>query len=164
MLRNDGGRRGMRESEDRDAPHPRFFVPVAAVCDTAIVDKVDNTISLIRVIDRITIRYQLRPGDPPADQREFPVQVYAVFIIHSIDFAGTKPFRIVAENPEDQVFAELQNEIEFTGPGPVRGVNLSVRMNLAVQMSGVHWLKAYLDDVELAAAPLTINLQQQEQQ
>lgn len=116
---------------------------IAAFCDNVIEGK-DGTISLIRIVDTIT---QAATGpDPPAQMPPFIINSTLVVSLKPDEARGRYSVKIRPEAPDGRQLPAPEQAIQLEGG--IRGINLIIGMQLAVELEGVYWF-----DVLFVAAP-----------
>lgn len=127
------------------------FVTVAAFCERILQEK-DNVHTLVRVIDRVYIepsKEQLPEGTTEGIPTSFAV------VIKSGDFRGPATLVIKLRHPSGR-YADKTISSPIVLKGGEHGVNVNVRMVIAVEELGLHWADVELDGRLLTRSPLWI--------
>lgn len=135
----------------------RPFVNLAAFCDR-VLQEVDGTISLIRVIDRITLQV---PDD--ASPREVPaliVHANAVLAFKSGPVQGTRDVSLRIRNPQGEI-QETKSPFPVSFQGGNQGINLVFTLGFEAQQQGVYWVDVLVGDIALTSMPLEVLYQRQ---
>lgn len=130
---------------------PLPYVSVAAFCDSVITEA-NGTLSLIRVVDRIT--HRLRSDSPPETFPEFQHQIWYVLAIKTGPAEGKHSVRIQFERPnqEPQVLIDEPEVLLASG----EGATFAVQMALSFSSEGQHWMSIDVDGSELTRTPLSV--------
>jgi hypothetical protein len=135
------------ENDMRKGP----LVQAAAFCETVIEGK-DGTITLVRLIDRMTVSAAgpEAPKEMPAVSRT----VTGVIALKAGSATGRMDIRIVMEKPSTE-----SNEIwsnSMLAEAPDRGQNFMVRLNLNFDQEGLYWFHVFADEDQLTSIPLRL--------
>lgn len=127
------------------------LIQAATFCETAIEGK-DGTISIIRMIDRMTVATQ----EPDAPREMPPVTrlLTSVITLKGGSAKGRSDVRVVMEAPSAEkkdVFSAT-----FLAEAEDRGQNYIVRLNVTFEHEGVHWFHIYADDECLTSMPFRL--------
>jgi hypothetical protein len=128
------------------------YVITAAFCDEALQER-DGTISLIRVIDKLT-------ASVPAEQIP-PVTVNLAFVLLlRAGSAAGRGFtaRLGIERPGGEIFGGIEAPVIFSD-APNSPANLIVKLQLQITSPGLHWMAVLLDDEPLARTPLMVEFE-----
>jgi hypothetical protein len=125
------------------------YVIAAAFCDEALQEK-DGTISLIRVVDKLTA-YGTAEQMPP-----LTASLAFVLMLR----AGTATGRsftasLSLERPGGQAFGGTEAPVLFAD-APNSPANLIVKLQLGIASPGLHWMAVLLDGEPLARTPLMV--------
>lgn len=126
---------------------------LATFCEK-VLQEANGVLSLIRVIDRITI---VAHGEgAPVDIGHQQVQTTLVIALKSDDARGRHRLSIRVELPSGQQQAEQQ--IDMTFEGEERGVQFVAEVALEA-IEGLHWVDVMLNGEILTRVPLRIMYQ-----
>jgi len=125
------------------------YLKLAVFCEK-VLRETDNVMSLIRIVDRVTITAQ--GPDAPDAMPKTPYPINAVITLVPGAGRGRHEIKIVREGPagltEDAPFkASVQLE------GEDRSANIVIVMQLNLESEGLHWYHVYFDDVLLTKMP-----------
>jgi hypothetical protein len=127
-------------------------VTAAALCDQALQDN-DGVVSLIRVIDKVTVAGVAGPEPMPASH----VNLTLVLMLKAGEAAGRAfTVKLRPENPAGHSFAETEVPVRFAAE-PNAGANLLVKLGLLVTSPGLYWINVLLDDEQLTRTPLLVD-------
>jgi hypothetical protein len=134
---------------------PGPYVNAAMFCDR-VLQEADGVISLIRVIDRLTVTAQAPGGEAPPELPEGQLQVTLVVTFKSDDAQGRYPVTIRPQLPSGTYLPE--NTIDVMFEGADRGVNLILNMQIPA-IEGLYWFDVILNDQVLTRTPLRVMYQ-----
>ncbi len=132
------------------------YITAAVICEKVLEDK-EGVLSLIRLIDRITVTAQgpaIPEALPPAT-----LQMTLVISLKSGDARGRHSLKIRPEQPSGQQMDTIEMSVHFEGED--RGMNVVYATSLSVDQEGLYWFDVLLDDVLLTRMPLRILYQRQ---
>jgi len=127
------------------------YVQVAALCERVLQEK-DGVLSLIRMIDRITI--SIGGSSPPEEMPPGSVNVNVVVALKSGFVRGRHNLRIVPSSPLGKKITELSAGVLLEGDD--RGVNVVMNLQMQVKEEGLYWFEVLLEDQLLTRIPLRI--------
>ncbi len=124
----------------------------ALLCEKVLQEK-DGIISVIRMIDRITltVNASLSPETLPP----LPINLFALISFKSGSARGRHTVKWVTETPSGIRLPEQLLPVLFEGDND-RGVNLILNVNMIVDQEGVYWFEVHLEDQFLTRVPLRI--------
>jgi hypothetical protein len=127
------------------------FLNAALLCEKVLQEK-DEVISIIRIVDRITLtaHASLSPETLPP----MPVSLYALISFKSGSAKGRHTVKWITETPSGIRLPEQLLPVLFEGDD--RGVNLVLNINMVVDQEGVYWFEVLLEDQLLTRIPLRI--------
>ena len=128
------------------------FLSAALLCDRVLIEQ-DNTKSAIRIVDRIT-RFvagpELRDSMEPFDHE---MTLFPRF--KSGRARGAFQLKIELLKPSGDSVPILNQTAIFEGEDD-RGLDVVIPMRMGVEMAGVYWFRAYLNDEIIARTPLRV--------
>lgn len=127
------------------------YLAVAVICERALQEQ-DGVISLIRVIDRITVGAS--GPDVPYDMPPVPINFTVVIALKSGSARGRHTLKLTPEDPSGLKLNTLEMPVHFEGED--RGANLIVQFGLTAEMEGLYWIDAYFADDLLTRIPLRV--------
>lgn len=127
-------------------------VQVACFCETVLQDTT-NTLSLIRIIDRVT--RTVRDESPPDDMPPFRHQMMMVIILKADEARGRHTVTVSPEPPSGLTQDTLVEATVHFGSGG-SGYNIVVNLNYEFTLEGVYWFKVYFDEQFLTALPFHV--------
>jgi len=131
------------------------YLQVAVICEKTLEEK-DGVISIIRIVDRITVTHMT--PDSPEKMPEIPISYTLVISLNSGGFKGKKELRIVLKEPngkEREGRKIFYLPITFEGDG--KGNNVILNNVMQTKGEGVYWFEIFLDDNFYAKTPLRID-------
>ena len=134
------------------------WLAAALLCEKVIEDK-EGTLSLIRIIDRVTTT-AVGQGTP-SEMPPTPITVTLVAAFKSGSARGRSDFRIDAEAPTG-LRTPLAQALSIIFEGEDRGANLIINLNFTAQHEGLYWFDLFLDDKLVTRVPLRVVYQRQE--
>ncbi len=111
------------------------FIQAALFADTILEDKT-GTISVIRIIDRIS--HVAQGLNPPEDMLPFSRQLYALIALKPGRAIGRQNFTLTMERPSAQTETIAQGSFNFAG-GLNQGVNLQMTLNVTFDQEGIYF-------------------------
>ena len=127
------------------------YLNAALLCEKVLQEK-DGVISVIRMIDRITLT--ALASSSPETLQPMPVSLYALISFKSGNAKGRHTVKLVTETPSGIRLPEQLFPALFEGDD--RGVNLVLNINVVVDQEGVYWFDVILEDQILTRMPLRI--------
>jgi hypothetical protein len=128
------------------------YLTAALICEKILREK-DEVISIIRVIDRITITIG-RTLLPQTLPMPITVNCNAFIALKSGSATGNRTLKWMLETPSGTKTPEQLIPILLEGED--RGVNLVLNLNIQVEQEGLHWFTLLLEDQFLTRIPLRI--------
>jgi hypothetical protein len=133
----------------------------AAVCER-VLQEADGVLSLIRIIDRLTVNTQvalppgvtLPPGAIPGTAAIPPYPVTLAIAIRSGSFRGSLPLRVRLEAPSGLKLSQLDVSVTFEGED--RGANLVLPFQFPLTEEGLHWFVVELGGELMTRAPVRV--------
>lgn len=142
----------MSESQQSPAVENGPYLQVAAFCENALTEK-DGTISLIRVVDRLTFQIQSSGQSPNATA--FNISITAVISLKSGEARGTHDLSIEAEAPSGLHMGQPVHLPVFL-EGEDRGATLILPVAMEAHEEGLYWFSIRFDNVLLTRMPLRV--------
>lgn len=130
------------------------WVAMAVFCEQVIEDK-QGVLTIVRIIDRLTIEAGGTGNEPPPDQ--LPpgmVPLNLVVTLKAGSARGRCEIQTDLEGPDGITRAVASHSVNFVAPH--YGMNLINRITLGVQHEGVYWFTIKADGKVLTRAPLEI--------
>ena len=128
------------------------LVYLAAFCERVLQEQ-DGTISLIRIIDRVTAT--LPDGVLPENIDSLKVSVNAMLGFKSGPVTGTREVGLRIRNPRGEI-QETKSPVPMNFLGGHHGINLIFALGFEARLPGVHWIDVILDDHVVTAMPLEV--------
>lgn len=129
------------------------YVQAACFCNMALEDKT-NTLSLIRVIDRVT--HTVREESPPDNMPPFRHQMMLVIMLKSGEARGRRTLTVTPELPSGLRENPIIEATVHFGGGANSGQNLIVNLNYEFTIEGLHLFRIYLEEDFLTALPFHV--------
>jgi len=127
------------------------YLNAALLCEKVLQEK-DEVISVIRMIDRLTLT--VHASSSPETLPPMPVSLCALISFKSGNARGRHTVKLVTETPSGVRLPEQLLPVLFEGDD--RGVNLVLNINAVVDQEGVYWFDVILEDQVLTRMPLRI--------
>lgn len=128
------------------------YVQFAGFCDRVLTEG-DGTLSLIRVIDQVTLVAQ---PDAPDELPPGQITTTMVIMLKSGDALGRHNLHIRMQLPSGLYGPEQKLDVLFEGDH--RGINVVVNMQLEA-IEGLYWFEVYIDNRRLTRMPLRVTYQ-----
>jgi len=129
---------------------------VAVICEKALQEQ-DGVLSLIRIIDRVTVG--ATGPDVPEDMPATPIAFTVVIALKSGTARGRHKLSLRPEDPSGLQLSALEMPVHFEGED--RGANLIVNFGLMAEREGLYWIDAFFGNDLLTRIPLRIVYQPQ---
>lgn len=128
------------------------YLNCAVICEKVLQEQ-NGTISLIRIIDRMTVTVSTL--GTPANMFPVPINNLNVFIsLRSGEAKGRNTVKLRIETPSGVRLPEQLLPVLFEGED--RGVNLILNLNIVADQEGLYWFDILLEDQLLTRIPLRI--------
>jgi hypothetical protein len=127
------------------------FLNAALLCEKVLQEK-DETVSIIRTIDRITLTTQAMGS--PETLPPVPIALYAFISLKSGSARGKHVLKWITEAPSGIRSSEQLLPVLFEGED--RGVNIILALNMIVDQEGIYWFDLLLEDRLLTRLPLRV--------
>jgi hypothetical protein len=132
------------------------YLSYAVICEK-VLNEQDGVLSLIRLIDRVTVRVVTPSGAevpaallPPAP----PIPITFVVGLKSGDYTGTVPVKVRIEAPSGYQWPEFETSAELRGEEA--GANVVLPMQFPALDEGVHWFVVEVSGEVVTRVPLRI--------
>lgn len=127
------------------------YLKAAAICSDVIEGK-DGVLSLIRIIDRLTIT--AAGPQPPAEMppQKYPLKIVLMFI--SGRAKGSKSVALKIERPDASVHDAWSGTVFLEGDD--RGANLVIGLEMEFNLEGLYWFDAYFEGTRLTRMPFRV--------
>jgi hypothetical protein len=132
------------------------FLAVAVICERAL-QEIDGTISIIRIVDRMSVALAPLPGTgllPPADMPSVALDLTLVVMIKTFSF-GTHSVNVVTEAPTGNR-VPVGEAAQLTVLPGASGANLIARVQFQSQHEGLYWFDVFVNDVRVTRIPLMV--------
>jgi hypothetical protein len=126
-----------------DKPLP--YVTAALLCERVLHEK-DETLSLVRVIDRL--QYAVPEGIKPM------IQIQGLVSVKSGLVTGDHTIKIIAEKPKGDRKEVVNFPVKLLGKD--QGQNLILNIGLGIEQDGLHWFDVLFDGELLTRIPLMV--------
>ena len=139
------------------------LLAAAFFCERTIVDKEDNAVSAIRLIDTLTIQlHPLTPIDVPSEEKRVPVSTGGLIVFKTGRSQGEHNVKLVVESPSGKKSGTVFDQtVKFT-PEPQGGFNLRFGAVIEVMKGGLFWIHVLLDGKRVTKMPLMIQIERAE--
>jgi hypothetical protein len=127
------------------------YLVAALLCEKVLQEK-DETISVIRMIDRITLTVSTL-GSPETIPSTI-INLSALISLKSGSARGKGIVKLRVETPSGLKLPDQLLPVLFEGDD--RGVNLIVAFNMVIDQEGVYWFDVLLEEQLLTRVPLRI--------
>lgn len=112
------------------------YLNAALLCERVLHEK-DEVLSVMRIIDRITIT-AVSAGSPVPDLPPSVVSFHLLLVLKSGFYKGNATVKLAIHSPSGATVGESSVDIFFEGDD--RGVNLISPMQLQVSEDGLYWI------------------------
>ncbi len=127
------------------------YLIAALICERVIQEK-DETVSLIRITDRIAVTTSA--AGSPETMPPIAVNLTAFISFKSGSAKGRHTVKWRTETPSGITLPEQLLPVLFEGDD--RGVNLILALNMTIDQEGVYWFDILLEDQLFTRIPLRV--------
>jgi uncharacterized protein DUF6941 len=127
---------------------PRPWVQVAAFCLTAITEAATNSLSVIKLLDRLTV------AGVTAEMQPQPLQLTLVLVLKSDEMRGQYQVKIRVTSPRG--VATDGPEMPFLFEGEDRGVQIVLPTGVLATEPGLYWFDVLLENEVLTRIPIRL--------
>jgi hypothetical protein len=127
------------------------YVQAALICER-VLDEKDGVLSIIRVIDRITITTS--GAAPPKEMPPTTVTFVLLVTLKSGDFRGRFTLRMIPTTPSGKKLNEMSAGILLEGEE--RGINVVMNAQFQAQEEGLYWFDVVFEEQLLTRIPLRL--------
>ena len=120
------------------------LLETAVFCET-VIESNDGTLSLIRIIDRITVAAS--GPDAPAEMPPVTQQLTVVLTLKSGSAQGRVDISLVMEKPNADT--ETLWSGSMLAEAPDRGQNFVLRFPVTFALEGLYWFHVYVEEEQL---------------
>lgn len=132
--------------EDREGP----FLGIAVFCEMVLNEK-DNVQSVIRIIDRYTIK---AAPNSPAIMPPTPIPLRALIMLKAGAAKGKHTVTLQPRTPSGGLLPKAGLPVLFEGED--RGVSLDLRMGFEASEEGLYWFDVFLNEKRMTSIPFRI--------
>lgn len=135
------------------------YLASAVFCDN-IVEGSDRTLSVIRIIDHVTIRIPKdAPSDVPSEGQLLPFSTWSLLSFKTGSSKSAHSLRLVMNSPTGKKETLWENKrVEFR-PEPHGGFNLRLNVGMLVNKAGLFWMDVILDGQTVTRMPLQVSVE-----
>ncbi|HEU5377560.1 MAG TPA: hypothetical protein VFV38_19225 [Ktedonobacteraceae bacterium] len=127
------------------------YLTAALICEKVLQEK-DESLSIIRLVDRLTLTVQA--SHSPDTLPPFTVNLQALISFKSGSARGRNTVKWITETPSGLRLPEQLFPVLFEGED--RGANLIITLNMTIDQEGVYWFHVLLENQPLTRIPLRI--------
>lgn len=127
------------------------YVQMALICERVLNEK-DGVMSIIRVIDRVTI--SASGSDPPEQMPPGQINITIVMALKSGFVRGRFNLIVVPTTPSGKKLSETSAGVLLEGDD--RGVNVVLNMRMFLQEEGLYWFDVLFENQLLTRIPLRL--------
>jgi hypothetical protein len=139
---------GKKKAHKRKIGGP--FLAAAVFCENLLEDR-DNTVSPIRILDRITVQ---SPQAVPPDHTPMAI-VWVLVSFKAGDAPAAHTFRFVMNTPDGKR-SDIAKDMKFNFAGKnEHGFNIKLQLPVPIH-NGLFWFDVYLDDRLVTRMPLRV--------
>lgn len=127
------------------------FLKTAVFCDSVIEGK-DGVLSIIRIVDRLTITAagpQVPPDMPPTEHT-----LKLVLMLISGRAQGSAEVAVSVEQPGEPEESLWRTDVFFQGED--QGANLIAHVPITLKSQGLYWFRIRLDGEHLTSLPFRV--------
>lgn len=127
------------------------YLVAALLCERVLQEK-DETVSIVRIVDRITLT--VPASRTPETLPPLPLNLTLFLSFKSGSARGRNTIKLKIESPSGFNLPEQLLPVLFEGDD--RGVNLILALNMVVDQEGVYWFNILLEEEHITRIPLRI--------
>src|ERR1700674_1224195 len=127
------------------------YLVAALLCEKGLQER-NETISVIRMIDRVTL--SVNALGSPETMPSTTINLNALISLKSGSARGRGTVKLRMETPSGLKLPDQLLPVLFEGDD--RGVNLIIAFNMVIDQEGVYWFDVMLDERLLTRVPLRI--------
>lgn len=127
------------------------YLTAAVLCERVLQEK-DDVISIIRMIDRLTVI--VNAAGSPETMPPAAVNLTALIALKSGSARGRMTVKWRTETPSGLKLPDQLFPVFFEGED--RGANLVINLNMIAEQEGLYWFDVLLDEQPLTRIPLRI--------
>lgn len=127
------------------------YLAAAVLCERVLQEK-DEVISIIRMIDRLTVT--VNAAGSPETMPPAAVNFTVLIALKSGSARGRMTVKWRTETPSGLKLPDQLFPVFFEGED--RGVNLVINLNMIAEQEGLYWFDVLLDEQLLTRIPLRI--------
>jgi hypothetical protein len=138
---------------------------LAALLCERVVEEKDGTLSIIRIIDKVTFQVPEVPQIPQVPVSSglmlggIGFQMWAVIIFKSGSFKGKQTLTIKGVSPDgSKLFDDITVQLVFDGKGE-SGNYGKIQISLLFRMEGLHWFNLLIDGKPVTRIPFRVILE-----
>ena len=158
----------MKPAEEIHEPKPVLLV--ACLCDNVIIEK-DGTVSVIRMVDSVTLMIPKPDAMPEDFVKSFPPEVAAklmtaapliqlklLICVKAGEYSGTVSLktRLITTSGKVRDFQPIGESVELKEPNA--GLNAIMDLRLLVRRVGLCWIEVFVNEEIRSRIPLLIQL------
>ncbi len=125
------------------------YLIAAVICEKVLQEK-DETLSIIRMIDRFIVTVSAHGS--PESLPPIPFNFAVLISLKSGKARGRNTVKLRIESPSGLKLPDQLLPVLFEGED--RGVNLILNLNLVIDQEGVYWFDVLLEEQLLTRMPL----------
>jgi hypothetical protein len=134
---------------------------VAAVFCDSIVEGSDRALSVVRIVDRVTLTIPAdAPADIPSEEKRLPVSLWALVMFKRGCAKRRHRVRLVMHSPSGKSGVILDKALVFSKE-PNGGLNLRLHINFAAKECGQFCLDVLLDGKRFTRMPLAVSVERE---
>jgi hypothetical protein len=127
------------------------YLKAAVICSDVIEGK-DGALSLIRVIDRLTVTAVGSGPSAEMPASKYPLCVVIMFI--SGRAKGSKDVVLRVERPDASTYDAWSGTLFLEGED--RGANLVIRAEIEFGLQGLYWFDVYFEGARITRMPFRV--------
>lgn len=129
------------------------YLAVAVLCEK-VLREADGVLSIIRVVDRITVSASHDQKQAPAQMPVVPINLIAVLSFKSGFARGPYIVKIRSIDPSHRELNAVELPILLEGED--RGANLVINLGFQAQEEGLYWFEVFLMEALITKMPLRV--------
>lgn len=129
------------------------YLTAAVICEKILQEK-DETISVIRMVDRFNVTVNALGS--PENLPPIPINLGLLISLKSGEARGRYTVKLRIVSPSGlQTLPDQLLPVLFEG-GEDRGANLILNLNMVIDQEGVYWFGIFLEETLLTRVPLRV--------
>ncbi len=129
------------------------YINAGLICEKVLQER-DGVLSVVRIIDRITVTVAAAQGAAPDTIPPGIAQFTLLVVLKAGVFKATAPVSVIVHSPSGGDIGQWSTDVFFEGDD--RGINLVAPMQMQVSEDGLYWVDVSCANQLLTRIPLRV--------